>query len=54
MEKKLIAQVYDGASTIQGEYQDFRSHIQSQNPQAVYIWCFAYILNLVFDVCEFT
>lgn len=50
--KELIAQSYDGASTMQGEYQGLRSHIQSQNPRAVYIWCFAHILNLVIDVCE--
>lgn len=51
--KELIAQAYDGASTMQGEYQGLRSHIQSQNPRAVYIWCFAHILNLVVvDVCE--
>jgi hypothetical protein len=53
MEKEHIAQAYDGASTIQGEYQSLKSHIQSQNPQAVYIWCFAHMLNLVVaDVCE--
>ncbi|KAF0691945.1 zinc finger MYM-type protein 1-like, partial [Aphis craccivora] len=52
-EKELIAQAYDGASTMQGEYQGLRTHIQLQNPRAVYIWCFAHILNLVIvDVCE--
>jgi hypothetical protein len=51
--KEFIAQAYDGVSTMQGEYQGLRSHIQSQNPQAVYIWCFAHILNLVVvNVCE--
>jgi hypothetical protein len=51
--KELIAQAYNGASTMQGEYQGLRSHIQLQNPQAVYIWCLAHILNLVVvDVCD--
>jgi hypothetical protein len=38
---------------MQREYQGLRSHIKSQNSQALYIWCFALILNLVVgNVCE--
>lgn len=51
--EELIAQAYDGASSMQGEYQGLRTYVQSQNPRAVYIWCFAHVLNLVVvDVCE--
>lgn len=51
--EELIAQAYDGASSMQGEYQGLRTYVQSQNPRAVYIWCFAHVLNLVIvDVCE--
>jgi len=43
----------DGASSMQGEYQGLRTYVHSQNPRAVYIWCFAHVLNLVVvDVCE--
>jgi Domain of unknown function (DUF4371)/hAT family C-terminal dimerisation region len=43
----LCAQSYDGAANMQGEYKGLRSLIQTENPRALYVWCFAHILNLV-------
>lgn len=44
---ELCAQAYDGASSMQGKYSGLRTLIQNENPKAVYVWCFAHILNLV-------
>lgn len=43
----LCAQAYDGAASMQGEYKGLRSLVQKENPRALYIWCFAHILNLM-------
>lgn len=43
---KLCAQAYDGAASMQGVYSGLKTFIQNENPRAVYIWCFAHILNL--------
>ncbi|XP_022168462.1 zinc finger MYM-type protein 1-like [Myzus persicae] len=49
----LCAQGYDGAASMQGVYSGLRTHIQNHNPRAVYIWCFAHVLNLVIvDTCD--
>lgn len=45
--KDLCAQAYDGAASMQGEYSGLRTFIQNENPKALYIWCFAHIMNLV-------
>lgn len=44
--EKLCAQAYDGAASMQGVYSGLKTFIQKENPRAVYIWCFAHILNL--------
>ncbi|XP_025422905.1 zinc finger MYM-type protein 1-like [Sipha flava] len=50
---KLCAQSYDGAASMQGQYFGPRSYVQEKNPNAIYIWCFAHILNLVVvDTCD--
>lgn len=50
---QLCAQAYDGASCMQGIYSGLRTHIQKENPRAVYIWCFAHVINLVVvDTCD--
>lgn len=52
-ENNLCAQSYDGAACMQGQYSGVRSCIQDKNPQAIYIWCFSHILNLVIvDTCD--
>jgi len=52
-ENNLCAQSYDGAACMQGQYSGVRSYIQDKNPQAIYIWCFSHILNLVIvDTCD--
>ncbi|XP_022169362.1 zinc finger MYM-type protein 1-like, partial [Myzus persicae] len=43
----LYAQAYDGAASMQGQYSGLKTLIQQQNPKAIYIWCFAHLLNLV-------
>lgn len=53
--KDLCAQSYDGAASMQGEYSGLRTFIQNENPQAVYVWCFAHIMNLVIiDTLDYT
>ncbi|KAL4097770.1 hypothetical protein QTP88_022492 [Uroleucon formosanum] len=52
-ENNLCAQSYDGAAYMQGQYSGVRSYIQDKNSQAIYIWCFSHILNLVIvDTCD--
>lgn len=51
--KNLCAQAYDGAAAMQGIYSGLRTLIQQQNPKAIYVWCFAHLLNLVVvDTCD--
>lgn len=51
--KNLCAQAYDGATAMQGIYSGLRTLIQQQNPKAIYVWCFAHLLNLVVvDTCD--
>ncbi|XP_022167732.1 zinc finger MYM-type protein 1-like, partial [Myzus persicae] len=53
--KDLCAQSYDGAATMQGEYSGLKTLIQNENPRAVYVWCFAHIMNLVIvDTLDYT
>lgn len=50
---QLCAQAYDGAASMQGQYSGLRTRIQQENPNALYIWCFAHQLNLVIvDMCD--
>ncbi|KAL4147838.1 hypothetical protein QTP88_002176 [Uroleucon formosanum] len=52
-ENNLCAQSYVGAAYMQGQYSEVRSYIQDKNPQAIYIWRFSHILNLVIvDTCD--
>lgn len=32
---------------MQGQYLGLRSFVQSENPRAIYVWCFAHLLSLV-------
>jgi len=49
----LCAQGYDGVESMQRVYSGLRTHIQNHNPRAIYIWCFAHVLNLVIvDTCD--
>lgn len=56
--QNLCAQSYDGAASMQGIYSGLRTLIQKENPNAIYVWCFAHLLNLVVvdtcDCCEVT
>lgn len=52
-EHNLCAQSYDGAAAMQGIYSGVRSYVQEKNPNAIYVWCFAHVLNLVVvDTCD--
>jgi len=49
----LIAQSYDGAAAMQGQYSGVRTLVQQHNPRAIYVWCFSHVLNLVVvDTCD--
>lgn len=49
----LCAQSYDGAASMQGCYSGLKTLVQEKNPRAIYVWCFAHILNLVVvDTCD--
>lgn len=51
--KQLIAETYDGAASMQGQYSGLKTKIQNENPRAIYIWCCARLFNLVvFDTCH--
>lgn len=43
----MYAQSYGGAASMQGQYSGLKTLIQQQNHKAIYIWCFAHLLNLV-------
>jgi len=50
---QLIAQAYDGAASMQGQYSGLKTRIQEENPRAIYVWCSAHIFNLVVvDTCD--
>lgn len=50
--QNLCAQSYDGAASMQCIYSGLRTLIQKENPNAVYVWCFEHLLNLVVvDTC---
>lgn len=44
---KLIAQSYDGAASMSGNVNGVQALIKQTHPQAVYIHCYAHVLNLV-------
>jgi hypothetical protein len=43
----LIARAYDRVASMQSEYSGVRTLVQSENPKAIYVWCFVHLLNLV-------
>lgn len=47
MEKKLIAQTYDGAAVMAGHLNGLQAKIKSVAPQAMFTHCYAHSLNLV-------
>lgn len=51
--KRLCAQAYDGAASMQGKYSGLKTFIQNENPNALYVWCSTHLLNLVIvDTCD--
>lgn len=50
----IIAESFDGASNMRGEYSGLQSKIKNQeNPKAIYIWCYSHVLNLcICDTCK--
>lgn len=44
---QLIAQAYDGAASMQGQYSGLKTRIQEENPRVIYVWYSAHIFNLV-------
>ncbi|KAL4104085.1 hypothetical protein QTP88_019398 [Uroleucon formosanum] len=51
--RDLCAQAYDGAASIQGQYSGLKTLIQNENPNALYVWCSAHLLNLlIVDTCD--
>ena len=47
----IISQGYDGASVMSGRCSDVQRHVLDVAPQAIYIHCFAHVLNLVLVDC---
>jgi hypothetical protein len=46
----LVAQCYDGASNMRGQFSEVQKHIKDiAGEQALYIWCWAHSLNLVLE-----
>ena len=43
----IVAQCYDGAANMRGEYKGVASRIKIDNKRAIYIHCNAHILNLI-------
>ena len=51
--KDIRGQGYDGASNMSGQYSGVRSRIAVENSTAVYVHCYAHVLNLVLvDTCS--
>lgn len=51
--QNLCAQSYDGAASMQGIYSGLQILIKKENPNDIYVWCFAHLLNLVVvDTCN--
>lgn len=50
---QLIAQAYDDAASMQGQYSGLKTRIQNENSNAIYVWCSAHLFNLVVvDMCD--
>lgn len=47
LERKLIAQTYDGAAVMAGHLNGLQAKIKSIAPQALFTHCYAHSLNLV-------
>ena len=47
----IIPQGYNGASVISGKYSGVEGKVMDVVPQAIYIHCFAQVLNLVLIDC---
>jgi len=51
--ENMRAQCYDGAASMRSSYSGVAKRIQDENKLALYVHCYAHILNLcVVDVCE--
>ena len=50
--ESIVSQGYDGASVMSGRYSGVQQRIMEVVPQAIYIHCFAHILNLVLVDCS--
>lgn len=42
----MRGQYYDGAASMRGSYKGVQSRIRSENKLAIYVHCYAYVLNL--------
>ena len=47
LEEKLIAQTYDGASTMSGRHNGVQAQMRNQYPHAHFVHCYAHQLNLI-------
>jgi hypothetical protein len=45
--KKIVAQTYDGASTMSGHLSGVQARIKEIHPEALFVHCYAHALNLV-------
>ena len=43
---KLVAQTYDGAAVMSGQLNGLQAKIKEVAPQAVFVHCYAHVLNL--------
>ncbi|XP_039286744.1 zinc finger MYM-type protein 1-like [Nilaparvata lugens] len=49
--EKLVAQTYDGASTMAGHLSGVQARIKESHPEALFVHCYAHVLNLVLSQC---
>lgn len=45
--KNCIADAFDGAANMNGQYQGVQAKLKEVSPRHIHIWCYAHILNLV-------
>jgi len=51
--QSIVAQSYDGASVMSGQFNGVQQKIKTQHPEAIYIHCMAHKVNLlIMDMCK--
>ncbi|KAE9523741.1 hypothetical protein AGLY_015801 [Aphis glycines] len=51
--KNIVAESFDGAVNMQGEFNGLHAYIRKENENSIYIWCYAHVLNLcICDTCD--